>query len=400
MPAYYSPELKNNNIYSKANDIWACGLMLMIMSSGMMLSGYYDILRKNNHNFNFLNLDNDGKHLLRCLTRLNINKRYSAQKALKHKFFDNINEICPVVKKYLNTNMNLNICNFDDYWLTNNVDKSNGWFNNNLKLDNIFKNKRLTYLNEKMWFILIDWLCEVAILYHYSLVIIEHTCYYINKYLSYININKSNFQLIGCCAMQIACMYLNNYYNESKDFVFISNNTFNLEKFEENLNKMIIILDFDLDFEDNISDKILKLNLNYNDNIIKIIDILGALSYTKYNFFLMDQDIRKNTILNIVDRLNEIITGKINYKVRKSKIDKSLLLYFLNSQSSFYYKIKSFNEKNNINEILKSLSNNKVNESDKLIKLYLYRDNIDLKNISISKIVHEIIFEIYWNKKI
>jgi hypothetical protein len=267
-------------------------------------------------------------------------------------------------------------------------------------LDNIFKNKRLTHLNEKMWNILINWLCEVAILYDYSLVIIEHTCYYINKYLSYININKSNFQLIGCCAMQIACMYLNNYYNESKDFIFITDNAFNFETFEDNLNKMTIILDFDLDFEDNISDKILKLNLNYNDNIIKIIDILGGLSYTKYNFFLMDQDIRKNTILNIVDRLNEIITGKINYKIRKSKIDKSLLLYFLNSQSSFYYKIKSFNEKNNVNEILKYLSNNKVNESDKLIKLYLYRDNIDLKNISISKIVHEIIFEIYWNKKI
>ena len=91
-PYYTAPEVLNNN-YNEKCDLWSCGVMMYLMLCGKQpFNGdnddeIYEKIRLCKIDFNdeeWDNISNDAKDLIKKLLIKDINKRYSAKKALSH----------------------------------------------------------------------------------------------------------------------------------------------------------------------------------------------------------------------------------------------------------------------------------------------------------------------------
>lgn len=79
----------------------------------------------------------------------------------------------------------------------------------------------------KMRSILIDWIVQVHQRFHLLPETLHLTVYIIDRYLEKMNVEKTELQLVGVCAMLAASKYEETYCPELKDFEFITDNAFN-----------------------------------------------------------------------------------------------------------------------------------------------------------------------------
>ena len=107
--------------------------------------------------------------------------------------------------------------------------------NANLKIKrNYMENQN--EINQVMRSILIDWIIEVHNRFHFKSKTLFQTAYIIDLYLSYENIEKRNFQLLGVASLLIACkeneIYVPNpqQFIEVTDFAYQKNDLLKMEK--------------------------------------------------------------------------------------------------------------------------------------------------------------------------
>ena len=107
--------------------------------------------------------------------------------------------------------------------------------NANLKIKrNYMENQN--EINQVMRSILIDWIIEVHNRFHFKSKTLFQTAYIIDLYLSYENIEKKNFQLLGIGSLLIACkeneIYVPNpqQFIEVTDFAYQKNDLLKMEK--------------------------------------------------------------------------------------------------------------------------------------------------------------------------
>jgi len=103
-----------------------------------------------------------------------------------------------------------------------------------------------TDINEKMRFILIDWLVEV----HLKFKLMPETLYLtvscIDRFLTEKKVSRKSLQLVGVSAMLIASKYEEIWAPEVRDFVYISDKAFSREKIISMEKTMLNTLGFKL----------------------------------------------------------------------------------------------------------------------------------------------------------
>jgi len=85
-------------------------------------------------------------------------------------------------------------------------------------------------INHNMRSILVDWLVEVAEEYKLSTQTLFLTVNYIDRLLSRCAVNRNRLQLLGITSMLVAAKYEEIYPPTIKEFVYISDNTYNREQ--------------------------------------------------------------------------------------------------------------------------------------------------------------------------
>ena len=101
-------------------------------------------------------------------------------------------------------------------------------------------------LNGKMRAMLIDWLVDV----HENFKLIDETLFLtvniIDRFLSKVQVGKSNFQLIGVTALLIACKFEERQVPNLEKFVYVTEYAFNIKQLLQTERKMLDVLGFDL----------------------------------------------------------------------------------------------------------------------------------------------------------
>ncbi len=315
MPSYRSPELQNKFIYSYKNDIWAAGNMMFLMVNCQYerLIDHDDFSIKNM--INQLNIENSCKNLLIGLLHINHQKRYSAQKALKQPYFNKINNQCRIISKY-HKSINDNFKSLVD---TDNYSKI-GWLNKPncfiLTRNSLFRSKYLTSINSGCWEILIDWLIEVSFSFHLHPDVLNTACQYLYVYLSYVNVSRKKFQLVGCCALYLSSVWIENLIPPLSDFIYISAKAFTIEDMNYTIMDMIIKLQgnfWDLSFSDCMN---LYIQQSYNKKLVNWIYLLANISQIQNYLIMMPKKFIYLNLIFIMDLFNEILTGKSNSELR------------------------------------------------------------------------------------
>lgn len=154
--------------------------------------------------------------------------------------------------------------------------------------------KKQINVNENMRAILIDWIIEV----HYKFKLLPETLYLtvnlIDRFLAgKSDVPKERLQLIGISAMLIACKYEEIYSPELRDFVYISEKSYDSDEILKMESEMLKILKFEICFPSiNRFYEILCIIFNFSDKEIVLGKYLSELflidyRYTKYNSSLI-----------------------------------------------------------------------------------------------------------------
>ena len=169
-------------------------------------------------------------------------------------------------------------------------------------------------LNEKMRAILVDWIIEV----HYKFKLMQETLFLtvnlIDRILNFKKLDRKQLQLIGVSAMLIACKYEEIYSPELRDFVYITDKSYEADEIIKMESEILNYLKFEVCFPSvNRFFEILSIILNFTDKEIVLGRYLMDLflidyRYTKYNSsliacsicYLIKKDERK-------DKLNDLI---------------------------------------------------------------------------------------------
>lgn len=347
MPSYRSPELHVDNIYTTKNDIWASGMMMFLMSSGQyvhwMQLGMYVL---QNH-IKSLSIQKPMKELLLGLLRPKYKLRYTASKALKHYYFDNIFKECKVVSTYLSPKqLKIGLIN-------QNVNQNLGWVSKPLNLlidksNDIFRTYFHSNINSRMWSILIEWLIEVCLKIKYDSNTLTTATNYIYRYLSYVDINRSKLQLAGCAALYLASLWSENIVSPMSDYVFLSDKCFDTKQLSEVCKDMIIKLEGQ--FYVLTMSEILNTenDIIYNKHLMKWLDMLCLMSQINSSLIMMDNKLLLYNIIFIIDILNELITGKSNkvlrLKIFSEKLFKESHKQFISNFISIYKNCTPYKE--------------------------------------------------------
>lgn len=83
-----------------------------------------------------------------------------------------------------------------------------------------------TDLNEKMRELLVDWLCQVHTKFHLSATSFFYGISILDRFLCKTNVKRDKLQLVGCAALWMACKYEEIFAPEIRDFVTISDDSF------------------------------------------------------------------------------------------------------------------------------------------------------------------------------
>ena len=94
--------------------------------------------------------------------------------------------------------------------------------------------------------ILVDWLVEVAEEYKLQTETLYLAVAYIDRFLSYMSVQRSKLQLVGTACMFIAAKYEEIYPPDVGEFVYITDDTYNKRQVLRMEHLVLKVLGFDL----------------------------------------------------------------------------------------------------------------------------------------------------------
>ena len=117
--------------------------------------------------------------------------------------------------------------------------------NANLKIkSNCMENQ--IEINKIMRSILIDWIIEVHNRFHFKTKTLFQTVYIIDLYLSYENIEKRNFQLLGIASLLIACKENEIYVPNPQQFIEVTDYAYQKNELLKMENKIMHVTKFEI----------------------------------------------------------------------------------------------------------------------------------------------------------
>ena len=124
----------------------------------------------------------------------------------------------------------------------------------NLILDEQYFNEKINHkymsfqrnINYKMRAILVDWLIDVHFHCNFKQKTLFQCIFIIDAFLSKINIEKVNFQLLGIAALLISCKENETIYPSLKKFVELTDNAYEIEELLFMEKKILQILKYDI----------------------------------------------------------------------------------------------------------------------------------------------------------
>lgn len=117
--------------------------------------------------------------------------------------------------------------------------------NANLKIKSDYMRNQIE-INEKMRAILIDWIIQVHNSFHFKAKTLFQTVYIIDLYLSYENIEKRNFQLLGIASLLIACKENEILYPEPQRFIEVTDYAYQKKDLLKMENKIMHVTKFEI----------------------------------------------------------------------------------------------------------------------------------------------------------
>lgn len=167
-------------------------------------------------------------------------------------------------------------------------------------------------INEKMREILIDWLIDVHIkfkLLHETLFL---TVNIIDRYLSIVDVNRKNLQLVGVAALFIACKYEEIYPPELRHFTYITDNAYDQKQVLQMENNILNKLKFDITIPSSL--RYLELftqYFNFSDQELLLSKYLLELSLVNYKSIIYSPGELAASTICIAGRL---LNKKFNHK--------------------------------------------------------------------------------------
>ena len=101
-------------------------------------------------------------------------------------------------------------------------------------------------ISHSMRSILVDWLVEVGEEYKLNTETLYLAVSYIDRFLSYMSVQRSKLQLVGTAAMFIASKYEEIYPPDVGEFVYITDDTYNKRQVLRMEHLVLKVLGFDL----------------------------------------------------------------------------------------------------------------------------------------------------------
>ena len=101
-------------------------------------------------------------------------------------------------------------------------------------------------ISHSMRSILVDWLVEVGEEYKLQTETLYLAVSYIDRFLSYMSVQRSKLQLVGTAAMFIASKYEEIYPPDVGEFVYITDDTYNKKQVLRMEHLVLKVLGFDL----------------------------------------------------------------------------------------------------------------------------------------------------------
>ena len=121
-------------------------------------------------------------------------------------------------------------------------------------------------INQKMRYILIDWLVEVHIKFNLLPETLFITINLIDRFLSKKNIHRKYLQLLGITALFIACKYEEIYPPQIKQLIHMTDNAYNKKQVFKMENEILDVVHFNISFPTSLKFlEIFKNKLNLND---------------------------------------------------------------------------------------------------------------------------------------
>lgn len=117
--------------------------------------------------------------------------------------------------------------------------------NANLKIKSNYMENQ-TEINKIMRSILIDWIIEVHDRFHFKTKTLFQTVYIIDLYLSYENIEKKNFQLLGIASLLIACKENEIYVPNPQQFIEVTDFAYQKMDLLKMENKIMHVTKFEI----------------------------------------------------------------------------------------------------------------------------------------------------------
>merc|ERR1712098_597093 len=101
-------------------------------------------------------------------------------------------------------------------------------------------------INQSMRTILVDWLVEVSEEYKLQTETLYLAISYIDRFLSYMSVQRAKLQLVGTACMFIAAKYEEIYPPDVGEFVYITDDTYNKRQVLRMEHLVLKVLNFDL----------------------------------------------------------------------------------------------------------------------------------------------------------
>ena len=106
--------------------------------------------------------------------------------------------------------------------------------------------KRQTDINEKMRSILVDWLADVHCKFRMAAETLFLAVNFMDRYLEREVVHRTQLQLVGVVALQLACKMEEIRMPDARDFVYVTDNAYTLPQFLEMETHMLAVLNFSL----------------------------------------------------------------------------------------------------------------------------------------------------------
>ena len=155
----------------------------------------------------------------------------------------------------------------------------------------------------------ISGICLISFLVPANTLLI--TCNYLDRYLSYVTVERKNLQMVGCAAFILACFWSENLVLQFTDLIYLSDKSFTEKDFSLTIYDMFMKLNGC--FYINTCYEIIDQNnyLEYPKMLVKWVNILMMITQQNHRLFTLNQKALLFNVLYIIDILDELLTGKL-----------------------------------------------------------------------------------------